>query len=228
MPVEVIKKAIRDIGDVFVQVYGLTETYILTLLPKEDHVVEGPEDVVRRLRSCGKTLPGCLVRIVDALGQDVVAGETGEIVAAGDTVTSGYWNMPEETAQAIEDGWFYTGDLASIDEDGYIYIVDRKKEIIISRGENISPREVEEVIYSHPAVLETAVIGVPDEKWGEAVKAVIVCREGLETTADEIITLCKQNLAGFKVPKYVEFTDSLPKTASGKIARKELKNTFHS
>jgi acyl-CoA synthetase (AMP-forming)/AMP-acid ligase II len=226
MPVEVVKQAIRDIGNVFVQVYGLTETYILTLLPKEGHVIGGSEDALRRIRSCGKALPGCLVRVVDASGQDVGTGETGEIIAAGDSVTSGYWNLPEETAQATRDGWFYTGDLASIDEDGYIYIVDRKKEIIVSGGENVSPREVEEVIYSHPAVFEATVIGVPDEKWGEAVRAVIVRKEGQVVTADDIMMLCKQNLAGFKIPKSVEFMDSLPKTASGKIARKELKDRF--
>jgi acyl-CoA synthetase (AMP-forming)/AMP-acid ligase II len=226
MPVEVVKQAIRDIGNVFVQVYGLTETYILTLLPKEGHVIGGSEDALRRIRSCGKALPGCLVRVVDASGQDVGTGETGEIIAAGDSVTSGYWNLPEETAQATRDGWFYTGDLASIDEDGYMYIVDRKKEIIVSGGENVSPREVEEVIYSHPAVFEATVIGVPDEKWGEAVRAVIVRKEGQVVTADDIMMLCKQNLAGFKIPKSVEFMDSLPKTASGKTARKELKDRF--
>ncbi len=226
MPIEVIKRAIHEIGNVFVQVYGSTETQILTLLPKEDHVVEGPANALRRLRSCGKALSGCSVRVIDTLGQNVVAGETGEIVAAGDSVTKGYWNLPQETAQAIKDGWFYTGDLATIDEDGYIYIVDRKKEIIISGGENISPREVEDVIYSHPAVLEVAVIGMPDEKWGEAVKAIIVPKEGQKVTAEDIIIHCKQNLARFKVPKSVEFVKSLPKTTSGKIARKELKTGF--
>jgi long-chain acyl-CoA synthetase len=226
MPVEVIRQAIRDIGDVFAQVYGSTETYILTLLPKEDHVVEGSADASCRLRSCGKPLPGCMLRVVDASGRDVGTGETGEIVAAGDTVTSGYWNLPEETAQALKDGWFHTGDLASIGEDGYVYIVDRKKEIIISGGENVSPREVEEVIYSHPAVLEAAVIGLPDEKWGEAAKAVVVRKERQIVAAEDIINVCKQNLAGFKVPKSVDFVDSLPRTASGKIARKELRDRF--
>jgi acyl-CoA synthetase (AMP-forming)/AMP-acid ligase II len=225
MPIDIVRQAIAVIGDVFVQVYGLTETYILTLLPKEDHVVEGSEGATRRIRSCGRALPGCLVRVVDASGQDVSTGQTGEIIAAGDSVTNGYWNLPRETAEAIRDGWFYTGDIAKTDEDGYIYILDRKKEIIVSGGENVSPREVEEVIYSHPAVLEAAVIGVPDETWGEAVRAVVVLKEGHVVTADDIMSLCKRNLAGFKVPKRVEFMDSLPKTASGKIARREIKDS---
>ncbi len=226
MPFEVIRRAILDIGPVFVQVYGSTETYILTLLPREDHVLDGPDEATRRLRSCGRPLPGCQIRVVNAAGQDVARGETGEIIASGDTVTSGYWNLPEETAQVIGDGWFYTGDLASVDEDGYIYIVDRKKEIIITGGENVSPREVEEVVYSHPAVLEAAVVGMPDERWGEAVTAVVVPKKGSELHIKDITDICKQSLAGFKVPKSVYFVESLPKTASGKVAKKELRDTL--
>ena len=227
MPIEVIKKAISEIGDVFVQVYGLTETYILTLLPKEDHVVVGPASAIRKLSSCGKALPGCLVRVVDSMGKDTNIGDTGEIIASGTSVTKGYWNMPEETANVIKSGWFYTGDLATIDEEGYIYIVDRKKEIIISGGENVSPREVEEVIYSHPAVFEVAVIGIPDKKWGEAVKAIIVPKENQVIDTDDITVLCKKNLAGYKVPKSIEIIASLPKTTSGKIAKRELKDKYY-
>ena len=138
----------------------------------------------------------------------------------------GYWRLPEETSATIKKGWLYTGDLATVDTARYIYIVDRKKEIIISGGENISPREVEEVIYMHPLVSEVAVIGVPDEKWGEAVKAMVVLKEGKKATAREIIDFCKDNLAGFKKPKSVEFLDSLPHTPSGKVLKRELRERY--
>ncbi|MFQ5997096.1 MAG: class I adenylate-forming enzyme family protein, partial [Dehalococcoidales bacterium] len=226
MPAEALRKALRLIGDIFAQVYGLTETYIVTLLPKEDHILEGPKDRVKRLHSCSKPLAGLKVRVVNEQGKNVVTGEVGEIIVKGDSVTQGYWKLPEETAKTIKGGWLYTGDLATIDNEGYIYIIDRKKELIFSGGENISPREVEEVIYQHPSVFEAAVIGVPDENWIEAVKAVVALKEGRTATEEEIIAFCKRNLARFKAPKSVDFVDSLPKTASGKIARKELKGKY--
>jgi len=226
MPTEVLKKAIQVIGNIFVQVYGLTETYIVTLLATEDHILQGFEDKVRRLRSCGKPLAGLQVRVVNEQGKDIAPGEVGEITVKGASVTPGYWKLPRETAKTIKRGWFYTGDLATVDEEGYIYIIDRKKEIIISGGENISPKEIEEVIYRHPSVFEVAIIGVPDEKWGEAVKAVVALKEGKTATEEELIAFCKENLAHFKAPKSVDFVNSLPKTASGKISRKELKDRY--
>jgi long-chain acyl-CoA synthetase len=137
-----------------------------------------------------------------------------------------YWNMPKETAQTIRDGWLHTGDLGMMDEDGYIFIVDRKKDMIISGGENIYSREVEDVLYSHPAVLYAAVIGVPDDKWGESVKAVLVLRNGMSATEEEIIEYCKANLAGYKKPKSIEFRDSLPMTGSGKIQKNLIKEEY--
>lgn len=226
IPLKVLRKAIQLLGNIFTQVYGLTETYIATLLPQEDHIIEGPEEKVRRLSSCGKPLGGGEVRIVNEQGGNVVPGETGEIIVRGDSVTPGYWKLPEETARTIRKGWFYTGDLATVDEEGYIYIIDRRKELIISGGENIAPREIEGVIYGHPSVLEAAVIGVPDEKWGEAVKAIVSLKANKTATGEEIISYCRQHLARFKVPKSVEFTDSLPKTASGKISRRELRDRY--
>jgi acyl-CoA synthetase (AMP-forming)/AMP-acid ligase II len=226
MPIEVLKKAILKLGNIFTQVYGATETYIVNVFPKEDHVLNGPESRLRRLRSCGKPLDGFEVRIVNEQNKDIEPGETGEIIVKGDSVTTGYWGLPEETANTIKQGWYYTGDLATVDEEGYIYIIDRKKEIIISGGENISPREIEEIIYKHPSVFEVAVIGVPDEKWVEAVKAVVVLKEGKTATGEEIIAFCKKNMASFKAPKSVDFTDSLPKTLSGKISRKEIKGKY--
>lgn len=226
MPVEILKRALNLFGPILIQVYGLTEAYPVTLLPRRDHILEAPEEKLKRLGSCGRELINCEARVVNERGEDVAPGEIGEIITRGDHVMEGYWGLPEETSAIIRNGWLYTGDLATVDAEGYIYIVDRKKEIIISGGENISPREVEEVIYMHPSVSEVAVIGIPDGKWGEAVKAVIVLKEGEKATAEEIIALCENNLAGFKKPKSVEFLDSLPHTPSGKILKRELRKRY--
>jgi acyl-CoA synthetase (AMP-forming)/AMP-acid ligase II len=152
--------------------------------------------------------------------------EVGEIVVKGDTVTPGYWKLPEETEQAIKDGWLHTGDLAVMDTEGYVTIVDRKKDMILTGGENVYSTEVENILYMHPAILEAAVIGVPDEQWGEMVKAIVVLRQGMETTAEEVMSFCKERLARYKAPKSVEFYASLPKTGSGKIAKGELREKY--
>ena len=144
----------------------------------------------------------------------------------GDIVTSGYWNLPEETANLIKDGWLFTGDLAVIDEEGYITIVDRKKDVIITGGENVYSTEVENVLYQHSAILECAVIGVPDPLWGEAVKGVVVLKPNQEATENDIIQFCKERIAHFKAPKSIVFIDALPKTGSGKIHKKELRNIY--
>lgn len=141
---------------------------------------------------------------------------------------TGYWNMPELTAQTIKNGWLYTGDLATVDEDGYIYIRDRKKDMIISGGENVYPREIEEYLYTHPSVKECAVIGIPHEKWVEAVHAVIVLKDHQKATAEDIVAHCRKELAGYKIPKSIEFVDELPKNPSGKILKKELRERYWS
>ncbi|MBM3302068.1 MAG: AMP-binding protein, partial [Deltaproteobacteria bacterium] len=152
--------------------------------------------------------------------------EVGEICVKGPTIMRGYWKLPEATSEVLKEGWFYTGDLARQDQDGYCYIVDRKKDMIISGGINVYPREIEEVVYTHPAVMECSVIGVPDEKWGEAVKAVIRVKPGMKVTPEEIIALCVENLASYKKPTSVDIVEDMPRTASGKILKRELRQSY--
>jgi len=225
IPVTVLKKAINKFGNIFHQLYGLTESHILTFLPADEHIVEGSENEVKRLASCGREMPDCHVRIVRENGSDIKrdAKETGEIIAESECLMKEYFKMPEKTQEAIKDGWIYTGDIASMDKDGYIYILDRKNDLIISGGVNIYPREVEEVLYTHPAVAEAAVVGVSDEEWGEKVKAYIALKPGIAVTEQEIIDFAKGRLASYKKPKEVEFLDFLPKGTTGKILKKELK-----
>lgn len=226
MPVEILKRALSVFGNIMTQNYGSTEGIVLTRLEQKDHVLDGTESEMRRLGSCGKEGINVEVRVVDESGNDIAPGQVGEIIARGDHITKGYWKRPDETENTLKDGWLYTGDLATQDEEGYIYIVDRKKDMIISGGENIYPREIEEVIYTHPAVSEVAVIGVPDRKWGEAVKAIIVPKQGKNVAEEEIIELCKRNLAGYKKPKSVEFVKNLPRTPTGKILKRGLRKHY--
>ncbi len=226
IPIEVLKKGIARLGRVFIQFLGQTETLDMTVLRKEEHTLGGSPKELKRLESAGK--PPCAgeLRIVDERGQDVAIGSVGEIVARSERMMRGYWQMPEATAETIVDGWLHTGDLARMDEDGYVYIVDRKKDMIISGAENIYSREVEEVLYMHPAVLAAAVIGVPDAKWGEAVKAIVVLKPGASASEEGIIEFCKRNLAGYKKPRSVEFWESLPRNGSGKTMKKEIREKY--
>ncbi|MFH0823979.1 MAG: long-chain-fatty-acid--CoA ligase [Pseudomonadota bacterium] len=224
MPTELLRKGIAAFGEVFAQGYGQSESGPdISILSLESHRVldKSPEEQ-KVLASCGQPCPGVHVRIVDDQDNDVEVGEVGEIVVQSKSVMVEYWKMPDETNDAIIDGRLHTGDMAYYDEKGFIYIVDRKKDMIITGGENVYPREVEEVLYRHPAVLEATVIGVPDDHWVERVHAVIVLKTGHEATADEIIAFCRQQLAGYKAPKSLEFVESLPKNPSGKILKREL------
>ncbi len=226
MPVARLKEAIQVFGPIFSQIYGLTEVVSeATCLWINEHVLDGPPEVVRRLGSCGRETINCQVRVVRPDGTDVARDceEVGEIIIKGDILLTSYWNMPEVTADSIRDGWFYSGDLATMDSEGYIYIVDRKKDMIISGAINIYPREIEEVLYKHPAIFEATVIGIPDEEWGEKVTALIVLKEGQKATEEEIIDYCKKHLATYKKPKSVIFVPSLPKTPTGKILKRELR-----
>ncbi len=215
----------------FVQAYGMTEAApCLSFLSAADHRAGagGHEPLARRLRSAGQPAIGIDLRVVDDEDRDVAPGAVGEIVARGDNIMLGYWGRPEVTAEAIRSGWYHTGDLATTDGDGYIYIVDRKKDMIITGGENVYSVEVENALYSHPAVLECAVIGVPDEQWGEAVKAIVVRRPGHDATVEGLIAHCQGRIAGYKAPKSVDFADALPKSAAGKILKREMRERYWS
>jgi acyl-CoA synthetase (AMP-forming)/AMP-acid ligase II len=210
----------------FFQGYGQTETAPnVSMLSDKYHDPDGP--FADKLASAGQPVFTVEVKIVDANNQEVPRGTVGEIVVRGPNVMAGYWNKPEETAQALRDGWLHTGDLGYLDEDGFLYIVDRLKDLIISGGENIYSTEVEHVIYQHPAVAMCAVIGIPDEKWGEAIHAIIVPRAGQTLSDAGIITFCRQYIAGYKCPRSVEFrTEPLPMSGAGKILKRQLRAPF--
>jgi long-chain acyl-CoA synthetase len=229
MPVELLKKALAVFSCGFAQLYGQTESGPLTtVLKPEDHVLDRSEKKLARLASCGRPVINYEIRIVDEHDHDVPIGEVGEIIGRSEAMMSGYWQMPEQTAQKLRNGWLHTGDLGKMDEDGYVYMVERKDDLIISGGVNVYPREIEEVLYAHPAVSEASVIGLPDEHWGEVVKAVIVPKQGVQVTEAEIIEFCGRNLAGFKKPKSVEFWTELPKSPQGKILKKEIRKHYGS
>ena len=227
MYVEQLTEALRVFGPIFVQVFGQGEAPMTcTSLPKDEHVTGGDPVKLRRLGSAGRATTAVQVRIVDEDDQPVPPDTLGEIVVRGDLVMKGYWNKPEATAETLRGGWLHTGDIGSLDPDGYLYITDRKKDMIISGGSNIYPREIEEVICQHPAVFEVSVIGVPDDKWGEAVKALVVLRPGESATEALLIEHCKRHLASYKKPQSVEFLPVLPKNAYGKVLKRELRDRY--
>ena len=227
MPFELLKKGLEKWGPIFIQAYGLTETGPnLCYLRKEDHqVLDRPPEEQKVLLSCGQPYLGVHVRIVNDKGEDVEAGEVGEIIVQGNTMLE-FWKRPEDTREIVRDGWLHTGDMGRYDERGFVYIVDRKKDMIVSGGENIFPREVEEILYQHPAIREGTIIGIPDPYWVERVHAVVVLKEGAILTSDELIDFCKKRIARYKAPKSVEFVESLPKTSSGKILKRELREKY--
>ena len=196
-----------------------------TSLPKDEHRGDDPVRL-KRLGSAGRATTAVQVRIVDDDDRPVPPDAMGEIVVRGDLVMKGYWNKPDATAEALRGGWLHTGDIGSLDRDGYLYITDRKKDMIISGGSNIYPREIEEVICQHAAVFEVSVIGVPDDKWGEAVKALVVTHPGVSVTEAEIIEHCKRHLGSYKKPQSVEFLPALPKNAYGKVLKRDLRDRY--
>ena len=225
---DVLQRAMDVFKCGFCQLYGMTEAApTVTVLLPEDHIVD-PADPksVRRLRAAGRESTGVEVRVVDKNGNNIKPGEVGEVIARGDTIMSGYWGKPLETEEVLVNGWYWTRDLAEIDEDNYIYIVDRAKDMIVSGAENIYTVEVENALYKHPAILETTAIGVPSEQWGEEVKACVVLKPGVETTERKIIDHCKKHIAGYKCPKSVDFIESIPKSGAGKILKRELREKY--
>ena len=228
-PVTYVERLEKERGWTFMQLYGLTETApILTVAEPKPHVnAEG--DALYRLKArAGHASIGVQLRVVGEGGQDVPWDDEGigEIAARGNMVFKGYWNQPEDTAKVVRDGYFYTGDLATVNEHGYINIVDRAKDVIISGGENISSIEVEDVLYRHPKVQEAAVVGISDERWGETPLAVVVLQAGEDATGEEIIEFCRDKLAHFKAPRRVEFVTELPRTATGKLKKFELREPY--
>ena len=224
IPLELLRGAVQTISNAgFLQCYGMTETTgTIAILPPEDHTLEGNQ----RMRSAGKAVPGTEMKVVDEDGNTLPVGEVGELCVKSPSNMLGYWNLDEATSGALKDGWMHTGDAAYMDEDGYAYIQDRIKDMIISGGENVYPAEVESGIYGHPDVAEVAVIGVPDQKWGEAVKAVCVPKPGHSIDAGEIIAYAREHLAPYKVPKTIDVIEALPRNPSGKILRRELRAPY--
>ena len=229
MYTEHLVEAVRTFGSIFVQIFGQGEAPMaVTTLPSKEHRIEGDPVAFRRLASAGRAVTGVRVSVVDEQDRELSAGETGEIVVRGDLVMKGYWNDAEATAETLRSGWLHTGDLGNLDSDGYLYITDRKKDMIISGGANVYPREVEEVIATHPAVTDVAVIGVPDEKWGETVKALVVLNENAKATDQDVMDFCRRNMASYKKPTTVEFLPALPKNAYGKILKRDLRERYWS
>jgi len=223
-----LARAVKAFGDVFVQFFGLSETPMpLTALSRRDHEYDPAGPQPARLASAGRPNPFVELRLEAEDGGAVGVGEVGEIVVRGDNVMAGYWGKPEQTAETIRaDGWALTGDLGRFDADGYLYIVDRKRDMIVSGGYNVYPAEVESALFGHPSVADVAVIGVPDERWGEAVKAVVVVRPGQVLSEDEVVAACAGRLAAYKKPRSVDFVAELPKTGSGKIMRRRVRDRY--
>lgn len=223
IPAEVLRRGLDRLGCDFAQGYGMTElSGNAAFLDGEAHrrAVSGDEHL---LRAAGRPGPLVSMRVVDETLADVPTGEAGEIVVRGDQVTAGYWNDPEATTEAFAGGWFHTGDLGCFDGEGFLYVLDRVKDVVVTGGENVASREVEDVLHLHPAVRDVAVVGVPDERWGDAVTAVVVPREGVAVTPDELVALCRDHLAGFKKPRHVLFVDELPRNTSGKVLKQRLR-----
>ncbi len=223
IPLDLLRQAIDVFKCGFVQLYGMTETTgAATYLPPGDHEVGGNE----RMRSAGRPYPGVELKVVDEAGKPVPVKTVGEICIKSPANMIGYWNLPDATAKTLIDGWVHTGDAGYLDQDGYVYVHDRVKDMIVSGGENIYPAEVENALFGHPAVGDVAVIGIPDDRWGEAVRAVVVLKPGQTATSDELIGFARTRIAGFKLPKTVQFIAELPRNPSGKVLKRELRKPF--
>jgi acyl-CoA synthetase (AMP-forming)/AMP-acid ligase II len=227
MLLEDLLKAMEKLGPCLVQLYGMGETPMtISFLSHRDHVLNGSPEQMARLKSAGCARTNVEVKIFDPDDNELPPNQMGEIVTRSDLVMKGYWRNPNATAETLSSGWLHTGDMGSMDEHGYVFIMDRSKDMIISGGENIYPREIEEVIVQHPAVREVAVIGVPDLEWGEAIKAVVSLVPGEEVTEKQLIDFCRDHIASYKKPKSVDFVNEIPKNNNGKIVKKELREKY--
>ncbi len=227
---EVVRRIVETFKCDYIQTYGMTETspYLTLSLLKEHLLKKSAADQLVYKSKTGREFIAVELKVVADDGREIKKDEkeVGEIIVKGDTVTPGYWKLPEETEKAIKNGWLYTGDMAVMDSEDYVTIVDRRKDMIVTGGENVYSTEVENVLYMHSAVLECAVVGVPDEKWGEAVKGIVVLKPGVEAAEEEIIGFCKERIARYKAPKSIDFISALPKTGSGKIEKKKLRDRY--
>lgn len=223
---ETLRQAMQVFKCDFLQAFGMTElSPVATMMSPDDHR-RALENKPELLLSAGRAIMGTDLRIVDENDNPLPNGTMGEIVVRGPQVMKGYWNLPDETADALRGGWMHTGDAGTLDDEGYVYVLDRIKDMIVSGGENVYPRVVEEVVFKHPAIADAAVFGVPDDQWGEAVKAVVLLREGTSVTEEEIIEFCRGQMGGFECPKSVEFVSVLPRNASGKVLKRELREPY--
>ena len=227
-PLGILQKAAKALPTKYIHGFGITETSgITTLADPGDFFVEGTPAQLALTSNAGRAVPHINLAIADDSGGHLGNGKVGEIVVSGSRVMREYWNKPKHTAEALRDGWYHTGDMGYLDEQSRLFIVDRKKDMIISGGENVYSVEIENVLSTHPAVLEVAVIGVPDEQWGESVKAIVVLREGAAASAGDLIGFCRGKVAGYKIPKSVDFSkEPLPKTGPGKIAKRRLRDPY--
>ncbi len=220
---DTLRRALDAFGCGFVQSYGMTEAaQALTFLSAADHRM-ALDERPQLLLSAGRPAAGTTLQVVDEADHPVAPGDRGEISARGPQLMSGYWRRPDETAETLRNGWLHTGDIGRLDDDGYLFVEDRVKDMIVSGGENVYPRVVESVLFQHPAIADAAVIGVPDQRWGEAVKAVVALRPGMRCTEAEILDFCRPRLGGFERPRSVDFVDTLPRTATGKLLKRVLR-----
>jgi acyl-CoA synthetase (AMP-forming)/AMP-acid ligase II len=223
---ETLRRAMEVFSCDFYQGFGQTESSAcITFLTAQDHrrALENKPDL---LRSAGRALIGTSVRIVDSEDRELPRGETGEIIMRGPQMMKAYWNMRDASAEALRNGWLHTGDIGMMDGEGYVYVLDRIKDMIVSGGENVYPREVESVLLGHPAIADAAVIGVPDETFGEAVAAVVALRPGSSMKTQEMIDYCRGKLGGYKIPRQLMLLDELPRNPSGKVLKNELRKTY--
>jgi acyl-CoA synthetase (AMP-forming)/AMP-acid ligase II len=223
----VYERAVKRFGNVFIHLFGTTETVGQTTILKTEDIARAlASGNTEILASCGRSFADMESVVVDENDVPVAPGVVGEMKVRGLGTTLGYWQKPAETRQVYRNGWYYPLDLCRVDEQGYIYVVDRKKDMIITGGENVYPAEVENALYKHPDIAQAAVVGLPDSKWGECVTAIVVPRPGTDLKTESVRNFCRQEIAGYKVPKQVIFTDSLPMSASGKILKYELRAKF--